>query len=118
MIPNSIGWKIWLVPWRTHLCFNETYPSNGPRGFATVVGCAPNGKALAGEFSYTFFNPGEIVIGLAPNGNRTVTLRLAHGSSKVVPVSHNVYIARTSELIRTVTLKDSHGTVRTWRVPD
>jgi hypothetical protein len=74
---------------------------------------------LAGEMSPIMGGPkGVTVIGLAPDGNRTVRLVLASGSSETVRVFHNVYIAHSRHGFRTVTLKDSTAALRTWRVPD
>lgn len=121
VIPNSIGWEIWVVPEQKQTCFGFASPGNGPfglAGFGSGGDCVPNSMALAGAFSPATFGRGETVIGLAPNGNRTVKLRLSNGSMKTVPVSNNVYEVHTSRLIQTVTLKDSTGKLKTWNVPD
>ena len=73
---------------------------------------------LAGKFSPGWFSPGETVVGLAPDGNSTVTLKLSDGSSRTVPVFQNVYVVHTYRIIRTVTLRDSAGRLETWDVPD
>jgi hypothetical protein len=78
--------------------------------------------ALAGNFTTGLFGKGETLIGVAPNGNRTVTLMVIDlktrvRSKKVVDVSQNVYVAQTRHLFETVTLKDAKGVPRTWRTP-
>jgi len=80
--------------------------------------CVPNSMALAGKMSPILGGRTVLVIGLAPNGNRTVKLVRANGSPETVYVFHNVYTARSRHSFRTVTLKDSTGTLRTWGVPD
>ncbi len=59
----------------------------------------------------------EILIGLASNGSPAVGLALADGSSEVVRISHNVYIAKTSKQFTSMTLQDTNGAPRTWRTP-
>ena len=29
-IPNGLGWRIWIVPWKDHVCLTVANPSNGP----------------------------------------------------------------------------------------
>lgn len=116
-VPNQAGLQIWLLPQAQQTCMETRDLRLGPAGGGGD--CVPNRMVLAGEMSpITSASNGITVTGLAPNGNRTVTLRLADGSSRKVPVSHNVYVARSRVGFQTVTLKDSAGVLRTWRVPD
>jgi hypothetical protein len=81
--------------------------------------CVPNSMALAGKMSPILGGPnGVTVIGLAPNGNPTVRLVRADGSSETVPVFHNVYTAHSRRGFRTVTLKNSAGALQRWGIPD
>ena len=117
-LPNGLGWKVWAVPWRDHICLTVASPSNSLSGFSESGDCVPDSMLLAGEFSPGWFSPGETVIGLAPNGNRTVTLKLSDGSTRTVPVLDNTYAVHTYRIIRTVTLRDSAGQLQSWNVPD
>jgi len=116
-IANSIGLNLWLVPGNSGTCFAWTKP--GAKFAGGGGDCVPNRLALAGAFSPIMGGlDGVTVIGLAPNGNKTVTLTLADGSSESVPVSHNVYVAKAPHGFKTVTLKDATGTLGSHRVPD
>jgi hypothetical protein len=55
-----------------------------------------------------------MVIGLAPDGNRTVTVRLRGGRTRVAPVANNVYAIVVPASARTMILKSASG--RTARV--
>lgn len=115
-IPNDRGLDIWLVPEARQTCVKIRNPKagGGVRG-----DCVPNRMVLLGEMSPILGGPsGVTVIGLAPNGNRTVELVRANGSPDTVHVAHNVYIARSRHGFKTVTLKDFAGAFRTWDVPD
>ncbi len=116
-IANTLGMRLWLVPHTTQLCFQ--YVPLHPRYLAGGGGgCVSIGMALEGNFTSGLFGPkSETLIGVAPNGNRTVRLTLRDGSSEVVPVSQNVYIAKASSVFASVTLKDANGALRTWRTP-
>jgi hypothetical protein len=72
--------------------------------------------ALAGMMSLVL--GGSTVIGLAPDGNSTVRLALHDGSSETAPVVHNIYVAHARHGFTTVTLKDSQGALKTYRIPD
>jgi hypothetical protein len=129
-IANHIGMRLWLVPHPTQVCEQDTIPNPTPPRPAITTGaprptitggggdCVPISMALAGNFTTGLFGPKrETLIGVAPNGNPTVRLTLNDGSSEVVPVSQNVYIAETSKHFTRVTLKDANGVLRTWRTP-
>jgi hypothetical protein len=74
--------------------------------------------ALAGGMvTLSGASSGITVIGVAPDGNRTVRLVLGDGSSERIRVANNVYVARDRGGFRTVALKDSRGLLRNYRVP-
>lgn len=107
---------LWWLPGSSRTCVSWTYrhvPHTSGGG-----DCVPNSMALAGEFSPIFVGRGETVIGLAPNGNKTVMLTLTNGSTQSARVSHNTYVAHTRQGFKTVTLRDSTGTLRTVGDPD
>jgi hypothetical protein len=118
-VPNTVrGLNLWVVPGSTGVCFADTTLS-----YALPSGsCSPNEQVLAGKFVSVLKSPvghpdGEVIMGLAPNGNATVKLTLADGTSNTVPVTENAYVAETSQQIRTVTLRNSAGTLTTVTVP-
>lgn len=116
-VANHIGMRLWLVPHPTQVCVQWTVP-NPIRPVAGGSDCVHISMALAGNFTTGLFGPKrETLIGVAPDGNPTVTLTLTDGSSEVVPVTHNVYIAETSKHFTSATLKDANGALRTWRTP-
>jgi hypothetical protein len=115
-ISNNIGMHLSLVPHPTQVCIQWRVPKLIRRGAGGD--CVTISMALAGNFTTGLFGPkSETLIGVAANGNRTVRLTLRGGSSKVVPVSQNVYIAKTSKQFISVTLKDAAGALHTWRTP-
>ncbi len=131
LVANLDGLELSVVPGTTQVCLGEKAPQPGqarapmairPKARhqrSSVVDCVPNSMALAGEMSPITGGPsGVTVTGLAPDGNRTVRLVLADGSSETVPVSHNIYIAHAPPGFKAVTLKDSRGALRSYRVPD
>jgi hypothetical protein len=114
-IPNRTGLKIWLIPGAEQTCIKFRDSVAGSDG----GDCVPNNMVLAGEMSPIIGGSnGVIVVGLAPDRNRTVRLVRASGMSETVQVSNNVYIASTRRGFRTVTVRDSAGALRTWVVPD
>jgi hypothetical protein len=116
-IANRIGLNLWLVPGTRGTCFawTELDPGLGGGG----GDCVPNSLALAGGFSPIDGRRDEvIVVGLAPDGNKAVTLTVADGSSESVPVAQNVYLAKARNGFRTVTLRDASGSLRSHGVPD
>lgn len=123
-IASHTGMRLSLVPHPTQMCiFYRPAPSRTRRAIVGGGGgCVPISMALDGNFTLGLFGKGETLIGVAPNGNRTVTLTVRDlktkaRSKEVVGVSQNVYVARTPHLFETVTLKDAKGELRTWRTP-
>ena len=118
-ITNSVGSYIWLVPGTSGTCLEWTNPAV-PRGGGGGGDCVPNSMAAAGELSplLGLTNGEDIVIGLAPNPNTTVTLTTADGSSQSAPVYDNVYAAEAPQAFNAVTLATSSGAATTRMVPD
>jgi hypothetical protein len=116
-VTNDLGWNIWLLPGTSGTCIQWTNPAVLGGGGGD---CVPNSKAVAGELSPIGSLPsgGIVVIGLAPNGNRTVRVGTADGLSQSVAVRDNVYTATATHGFSTVTLVDSGGAVVTRKVPD
>jgi hypothetical protein len=118
-ITNNVpGLNLWLIPGSTGTCFMMTTKSNP----LPVGGCGSNSRAVAGEQMMALESPagypgGEVVIGLAPNGNTSVTLTRADGSTESVPVAQNVYVAETAQQIKSVSVRDSAGNLRSLGNP-
>jgi hypothetical protein len=117
VIWNRAGLDISVVPQARQTCIESVDQDAGPGGGSGD--CVTNRMALAGEMSpITGGRNGVTVIGLVPDGNRSVRLTLTDGSSETVRVRENVYVATAARGFRTVTVKDSAGAVRTYRIPD
>lgn len=106
-VPSGGG--VWLVPGNNAACI----VGNGP---AFVTACAPlTGTPGAAESGGLLFTDSaakgeapDSIVGLAPDGNTRVTLRLSDGSTKTVPVMDNVYVLHQSNLA-SVTLASADG---------
>jgi hypothetical protein len=61
--------------------------------------------------------PRETVYGLVPDGNPTVTIKLADGTSKSVRVIDNAYSVTVTQRPTSLTAKDAAGQTVTVRVP-
>jgi hypothetical protein len=111
--------RLWVMPGGIHVCLVES-PITLTHGYESNGGdCVPNRMALAGEMSPIAGGSGGVTVtGLAPDGNPTVTLVLGNGSAETVPVNNNIYVAHSPHGFKTVTLKDSRGQLKTYRVPD
>jgi hypothetical protein len=94
----NIGGGVWVIPGRDQVCLK-----NGDGG-----SCGPvlTGPAPA-EDGGMFFSTGHRLIGLAPDGNSTVTLEKVHGR-EVVRVVDNVYLGSTVGL-RAISLRNASG---------
>ena len=61
--------------------------------------------------------PHETVYGLVPDGNQTVTIKLANGATKTVRVIDNVYAVTLTTRPNTLVAKDAYGQLVNVRVP-
>jgi hypothetical protein len=96
----------WVVPGTTEVCL--VVGAIGTRGVPGSM-CDTVARAEAGLALMTESDTGSpIVLGLAPNGNTSVTVTNADHTTKSIPVTSNVY-----EIVggkpSTVTLKDASG---------
>ena len=96
----------WVVPGSTEVCL--VIGAIGRRGVPGST-CAPVVDAEAGLTLMTETDSGQpLVLGLAPNGNASVKVTYADGTTASVPVSNNVYEI-TSGKPSTVTLTTASG---------
>jgi len=107
----------WIVPAATGLCEYDPAPvswvegaDGGPGGFA---GCSSVSAVDSGNDVNNEFGPDgqQRVVGLAPDGNSTVTMTATDGLSETVPVIDNVYVAYGTSTAPwvSVTLDDAAG---------
>jgi hypothetical protein len=61
--------------------------------------------------------PEETVYGLVPDGNRTITINLADGTTKTVRVIDNAYAVTLTQKPATLSAKDASGQMVVVRVP-
>ncbi|HET9719704.1 MAG TPA: hypothetical protein VFP55_06490, partial [Solirubrobacteraceae bacterium] len=103
--------KVFVIPGRKGMALRCVGP---------VVGAAQTGSngALDGQlFLETARVAGHrTIIGLAPNGNRTVRILLGGGGSRTAPVIDNVYSLVVPASARTLIVKNSQGGTRRLRL--
>jgi len=88
------GASAWLVPGSTGACLVN---SEGPQGDS--IGCNTLNAVESGELwtldTVPYGSGGrmtQVLMGIVPDGNQSVTVTWTGGSTTVVPVSNNVYI--------------------------
>jgi hypothetical protein len=110
--PGTPGF--WLVPGRLGVAIAT---SSSPPGFSTDG--APLKRVLDARMVASFGGapPRETVYGLVPDGNPTVTIKLADGTSKSVRVIDNAYSVTVTQRPTSLTAKDAAGQTVTVRVP-
>lgn len=89
---------VWVVPGQLGACMvvPQTAPGDLPGSYVSSCNRAP--RLDAGKFRLAEFAGGaEILVGLAPNGNRSVSFTRVEGGAPInVPVVNNVYVADTA----------------------
>jgi len=106
--------KTWILPGSSGACI-QTYRSQGPRTpIGTGGGCTATPAVLAGELVIRSTTSAGVItlVGLAPDGNTTVTITDTDGTARQIPVTDNVYVA-TGGHPSTITLNDASGTTTT-----
>lgn len=110
LVPVGPGTGAWVIPGATQVCiFDDT--GAGGCGSPTI---GPGSAAAGGLFMWS--GPSSVgqysILGLAPDGNSTVTLSLGNGSHQTLPVVNNVYSVSGLPAAPTeVELKDAAGAV-------
>jgi hypothetical protein len=82
----------WVLPGSTGVCL-ITYGIVGP-GVGSGT-CASDSTALAGDFvsfQHKYPDSDIALVGLAPDGNTTVTVTDANGTTRQIPVTDNIYV--------------------------
>lgn len=97
------GNSIWIVPGTEGVCYTLV------AGNAGVGGCSDiKGTLRWGEFGVSYTGT-YILSGLVPNGNKSVTVHMASGSTRKIPVHDNIVYATFFAPVRSVTFKNAFG---------
>jgi hypothetical protein len=104
----------WVVPGLTETCVivGAVRPGDVPGGVCGSTAAAIHGLALATENAAGT----SVVLGLVPNGNASVKVTNADGTTENVPVTNNVYEV-TGGTPSTVSLKEASGKRVTRHLP-
>jgi hypothetical protein len=96
----------WVVPGSTEVCLIRlaTRPGDVPDGVCGSVSAAEHGLALTSESA----TGAPVVVGLVPDGNASVGVTDADGTSQNVPVTNNVYEITSGEPSM-VSLREASG---------
>jgi hypothetical protein len=108
--PGTTGF--WVIPGSRGVGI-----ANGTYGGGANPLSGPGSALSGGMIGTSFGSHGETVHGLAPDGNRTVTVVLAGGATRTVPVIDNVYSITLHPQAVSVIMKDSAGRRTTIRAP-
>jgi hypothetical protein len=109
--PGTPG--LWVIPGSHGVSMAQIRPDGGGGGNVPVS------MALSGGMITTTCctPPGETVWGLVPDGNRTVTIVLAGGATRTVPVLDNVYSITVTGRATAIIGKDAGGRRITIKAP-
>lgn len=118
-VPTSDG-TIWAVPGDNGVCLERSLPSTGNVGACAGIN-TPYG-AESGRFAITSgtgsAGSGPLTVnvsGLVPDGNSSVTVALANGSTVVAPVIDNVYSVTVTDPVEVIA-KNVNGAAATVNV--
>ena len=117
----QLGDRFWVLPGADSVCL-EHLNTNQP-GVSVSGGCATASGADAGNliaWNVDQTTHTVTVWGLAPDTNTTVTVTLANGSSRTIPVNNDMYgitLRPGPTMYRAVTLRDAAGRLRTYTGP-
>ena len=97
--------KVFVVPGTQGIAVRWVSPASGQMEAGAEA-------ALSGStFTELRINGRKTVIGLAPDGNRNVAVRLRDGRALAVPVIHNVYAFRLPGGARSIRLRNASGRI-------
>jgi hypothetical protein len=105
----------WLIPGRLGVVIATL--GNPPAGLSTDG--APLDRVLAARMVASIGSapPHETVYGIVPDGNPTVTIKLAGGATKTIRVVDNAYSVTMTQRPTSLTAKNAAGQTVTVRVP-
>ena len=100
----------WVVPGSTEVCLMHAALSRQdvPGGVCGSIKAAEHGLAVTSEDAAG----APVVLGLAPDGNISVNVTNADGTTESVPVTNNVYEITSGDPV-SVTLKQASGASET-----
>ena len=101
--PGTPG--LWVIPGASGVSMAPLAGPGGGAGDNVPVSMALSG----GMISTSCCSRDETVQGLVPDGNPTVTVMLAGGATRTVPVIDNVYSVTATEKVVSVIAKDAAG---------
>lgn len=116
-LAREVAWgsqHVWVIPGSTGICIHDFETGSGV--------CGPTAHATAGDITLDVggnengITGGGTIYGLAPNGNQTVAVHDANGSTEDVPVEHNIYIINHPGAV-SVDLVDGTGKRQTVELP-
>jgi hypothetical protein len=104
------AYATWVVPGSTEVCLmhEALTPQDVPGGVCGSIQAAEHGLAVTSEDAAG----APVILGLAPDGNTSVKVTNADGTTESVPVTNNVYEIASGEPI-SVTLKEASGVSET-----
>jgi hypothetical protein len=110
----AVGADAWVQAGSSGICLiayglDAGFPNDGV-GHGS---CASTATALGGDM---FDRIGQTYVGLAPDGNTTVTVTDSDGSTRQIPVTGNVYKVAGGDP-SSITLRDASGALTTVPIP-
>jgi hypothetical protein len=106
----AVGNGVWVVPGTSQVCI-----SSGGGGGCSSPTSGPGPSADDGGLFVTqgpTVDQQDSIFGLAPDGNSTVRVGFANGSSQSVPVQDNVYAVQGPDPV-SITLRTASGSIAT-----
>jgi hypothetical protein len=115
---SAAGTGIWVVPGTSGVCIMDGWARSYSGGNGTCAALAGTRSPDAGGLRYSDRGAGRwnTYRGLVPDGNHTVTIVLAWGGSRIVPVTDNVFSLRIIGRARALLVRDARGSMRRFRL--
>jgi hypothetical protein len=106
-VATTPSYRVWLTPGTRGTCIVAREPDGGAGGSCTSTADTLRG-GLRGEVVAAHGRVVEI-FGVAPDGDATVTVTYRDGTTKTIPVLHNVYAIPDANKATAVTLRTAAG---------
>lgn len=115
---SAAGTDIWVVAGPRGVCIMDGWPHSYIGGNGTCAPLAGLRSPESGGLRYSDRGPGRrnTYRGLVPDRNRTVTILLAAGGERTVPVTDDVYSLTISGRARALLVRDANGRPRRFRL--